>query len=106
MDDHDDAEKFGLFATLDEAVAAVEAACETQPRTLTLDDPRDLPGHERGRQALITALHGEHCAVKVTGCYRDDTFVVSCIEDVYDGDEGCWASEYGSPLYPMAIEAT
>ncbi len=78
----------------------------TVAKTLTLSDPRDLPGHERGRQALVTALHGEHCAVKVTGRWEHDTFIATRIEDVYDDDEGCWASEYGSPLYPMAIEAT
>src|SRR5436305_13967819 len=76
-------------------------AGETTVQTLILDHALDLPGHEHGRQALLNALHGENLPVKVTGEYRRDTFVVTTIEDVYDADEDCWASEHGSELYPM-----
>lgn len=72
--------------------------------TLTLESALDLPGHEFGRRRLVDALLGEvDCAVSVSGDYDEDVFVVARIEDVFDVEEGCWASEYGSELYPMVL---
>ena len=63
---------------------------------LSISAAHQLPGHQSGRDRLISALHGDaHSPVKVAGRWDADTFVTTEILDVFDEDEDCWASEYG-----------
>lgn len=70
----------------------------TSSTTMELDDPRELPGHEAGRQRLVNAMsNADHFGgrLQVRGHWEHDTFIVVALR-YWDTEYDCWTSDLGA----------